>query len=183
MAATTTPEATPAATHQTPLPRNPPGPPSTTLGPVISPCGLAQQKERFSNSTPSKSLGDQRQWMPPLAPIPAALCQRLRHSSIGCHNSRGRPRLALGISSLAKSFGTMALSQPSTAVAYWVDSDATNHTTFDTGTISTLRPPHLALPSSILVGNRFSLSIILVGDSVLLGPLYLNNILLAIILS
>jgi hypothetical protein len=77
----------------------------------------------------------------------------------------------------------MALSQPSTAVANWVDSDATNHTTSDTGTISTLRPPHLALPSSILVGNRFSLSTILVGDLVLLGPLYLNNILLAIILS
>jgi hypothetical protein len=60
-----------------------------------------------------------------------------------------------------------------------VDSDATHHTTPSVGNISTLRPLASSNPSSIVIGNGSSLSITSVGDSVLPGPFYLNNILLA----
>jgi hypothetical protein len=59
------------------------------------------------------------------------------------------------------------------------DSDATYHTTPSVGNISTLRPLASSNPSSIVVGNGSSLPITSVGDSVLPGPFYLNNILLA----
>jgi hypothetical protein len=54
-----------------------------------------------------------------------------------------------------------------------------HHTTPSVGNISTLRPLASSNPSSIVVGNDFSLPITSVGDSVLLGSFYLNNILLA----
>jgi hypothetical protein len=59
------------------------------------------------------------------------------------------------------------------------DSGVTHHTTPSAGNISTLRPLASFNPSSTIVGNGSSLSITSVGDSVLLGPFYLNNILLA----
>jgi hypothetical protein len=59
------------------------------------------------------------------------------------------------------------------------DSDTTHHTTLSVGNISTLRPLASSNPSSIVVGNDSSLSITSVGDSVLPGQFYLNNILLA----
>jgi hypothetical protein len=55
----------------------------------------------------------------------------------------------------------------------------THHTTPSVGNISTLRSLASSNPSSIVVGNDSSLLITSVGDSVLLGPFYLNNILLA----
>jgi hypothetical protein len=67
-----------------------------------------------------------------------------------------------------------------TSVQDWVaDSGATHHTTLSVGNISTLRPLTSSNPSSIIVGNDSSLLITSVGDSVLPGPFYLNNILLA----
>jgi hypothetical protein len=60
-----------------------------------------------------------------------------------------------------------------------VDSGATHHTTPSVGNISTLHPLNLSNPSSIIVGNGSSLLINSVGDSVLLGPFYFSNILLA----
>jgi hypothetical protein len=54
-----------------------------------------------------------------------------------------------------------------------------HHTTSSVGNISTLRPLASSNPSSIIVGNDSSLPITSVGDSVLPGPFYLNNILLA----
>jgi hypothetical protein len=54
-----------------------------------------------------------------------------------------------------------------------------HHITPSVGNISTLRPLASYNPSSIIVGNGSSLSITSVGDSVLPGPFYLNNILLA----
>jgi hypothetical protein len=60
-----------------------------------------------------------------------------------------------------------------------VNSGATHHTTPSVSNISTLRPLASFNPSSIIVGNGFSLPITSVGDSVLPGPFYLNNILLA----
>jgi hypothetical protein len=59
------------------------------------------------------------------------------------------------------------------------DSGVTHHTTPSVGNISTLRPLTSSNPSSIVVDNGSSLLITSVGDSVLLGPFYLNNILLA----
>jgi hypothetical protein len=60
-----------------------------------------------------------------------------------------------------------------------VDSGASHHTTPSAGNISKPRPLNLSSPSSIIVGNGSSLPIASVGDSVVLGPFYLNNILLA----
>jgi hypothetical protein len=82
--------------------------------------------------------------------------------------------------SLANSFSTMALHPPPTSVQDWVaNSGVTHHTTPSVGNISTLRPLTSSNPSSIIVGNDSSLPITSVGDSVLPGPFYLNNILLA----
>jgi hypothetical protein len=74
----------------------------------------------------------------------------------------------------------MTLHPPPTSVQDWVaDLDATHHTTLSVGNISTPHPLNLSNPSSIIVGNGFSLPVTSVGDSVLPGPFYLNNILLA----
>jgi hypothetical protein len=74
----------------------------------------------------------------------------------------------------------MALHSPPTSVQDWVaDSDMTHHTTPSVGNISTLHPLASSNPSSIIVGDGSSLPITSVGDSVLPGPFYLNNILLA----
>jgi hypothetical protein len=82
--------------------------------------------------------------------------------------------------SLANSFSTMVLYPLPTSVLDWVvDSGATHHTTPSAGNISTLRPLASSNPSSIVVGNGSSLPITSVGDLVLPGQFYLNNILLA----
>jgi hypothetical protein len=74
----------------------------------------------------------------------------------------------------------MALHPPPTSVQGWVaDSGAMHHITPSVDNISTLHPLASSNPLSIIVGNDFSLPITSVGDSVLLGPFYLNNILLA----
>jgi hypothetical protein len=65
-------------------------------------------------------------------------------------------------------------------VTDWVaDSDATNHTTSHPGHIFSPKPLLLAHPSSIVVGNGSVLPVTLVGDSVLPGPFYLNDVLVA----
>jgi hypothetical protein len=67
------------------------------------------------------------------------------------------------------------------ALTDWVaDSGASNHATPDSGNISLFHPPNSNMPSSIIVGNGFILPVTSVGDSVLPGPLYLNNILIAL---
>jgi hypothetical protein len=53
----------------------------------------------------------------------------------------------------------------------------THHTTQSADNISTLRPLASSNPSSIVIGNGSFLTITSVGDSVLPGPFYLNNIL------
>jgi hypothetical protein len=74
----------------------------------------------------------------------------------------------------------MALHPPPTSVKDWVaDSSVTYHTTPSVDNISTLRPLASSNPSSIVVGNCSSLSILSVGDSVLPEPFYLKTILLA----
>jgi hypothetical protein len=74
----------------------------------------------------------------------------------------------------------MTLHPPPTSIQDWVaDSSATHHTTPSVGNISTIHPLASSNPSSIVVGNGSSLSITSVGDSILPGLFYLNNILLA----
>jgi hypothetical protein len=82
--------------------------------------------------------------------------------------------------SLANSFSTMALQPPHNSVNDWVaDSGTSHHTTSSVGNISNPRPLNSASPSSIIVGNGSTLQVISVGDSVIPGLFYLNNILLA----
>jgi hypothetical protein len=82
--------------------------------------------------------------------------------------------------SLANSLSTMALQLPPTSVQDWVaDSGASHHATLSAGNIFKPRPLNSSSCSSIVVGNGSSLLTTSVCDLVLLGPFYLNNILLA----
>jgi hypothetical protein len=78
--------------------------------------------------------------------------------------------------SLAVAFSTMAMTPPSDWV---IDSGASYHTTPTTGTLSRSHPPHFSHPSSIVVGNGSTLPVTSVGASVLPGPFYLNDVLVA----
>jgi hypothetical protein len=72
----------------------------------------------------------------------------------------------------------MTLNQPT--ITDWVtDFGASNHTMPDSGNVSLSHPPNSDMPSSIVVGNGSVLSVTSVGDTVLPGPFYLNNILVA----
>jgi hypothetical protein len=82
--------------------------------------------------------------------------------------------------SLTNSFDTMALQPPPTSVHDWIAYYGTlHHTTPFASNISKSQPLNSFSPSSIVVGNGSSLPITSLGDSILLGPFYLNNILLA----
>jgi hypothetical protein len=71
-------------------------------------------------------------------------------------------------------------SAPPMLVTDWVaDYGATNHTTPHLDHISSPSPPSLAHPTSIVVGNGSVLPVTSVGDSMLLGPFYLNDVLVA----
>jgi hypothetical protein len=61
-----------------------------------------------------------------------------------------------------------------------VDFDATNHTTPHPSHIFSPMPPSLAHPSSIVVGNGFVQPVISVDNSVLPGPFYFNDVLVAL---
>jgi hypothetical protein len=68
---------------------------------------------------------------------------------------------------LAHSFNTMAFHPPPTSVQDWVaDFGVTHHTTLSVGNISTPRPLNSSNPSSIIVGNGYSLPVTSVWDSV-----------------
>jgi hypothetical protein len=65
-------------------------------------------------------------------------------------------------------------------VTDWVaDSGATNHTPPHPGHIFSPRPPSLAHPFAIVVGNGYVLPVTSVDDSVSSGPFYLNDVLVA----
>jgi hypothetical protein len=78
---------------------------------------------------------------------------------------------------LAAAYSTMALAPPSSD---WViDSGASYHTTPTTGMLSRSHPPPSTHPTSIVVGNGSTLPVTSVGVSVLPGPFYLNDVLVA----
>jgi hypothetical protein len=52
-----------------------------------------------------------------------------------------------------------------------------NHTTSDAGNLTSVCPPTFTDPSSIVVGIGSALPVTSVGDSALLGPFYINNVL------
>jgi hypothetical protein len=117
--------------------------------------------------------GPPQQVRPPFTP-PSRLCpsimvsSRLQHLRLRWH---GPSWLAA-----TNSFNTMALVPP--ALTDWVaDSSASKHTTSDAGNLTFICSPHTSDPSSIIVGNRFSLLITSVGDMTLPDPFYLNNVL------
>jgi hypothetical protein len=66
------------------------------------------------------------------------------------------------------------------AAGAWVaDSDASYHTTLDPGIVFLPHPRSPTFPSPIIVGNGLTLPVTSVGDTILPGPLYLDNILVA----
>jgi hypothetical protein len=69
----------------------------------------------------------------------------------------------------------MTLSPPG-ATDWVMDSGASSHMTPDSGNISLFRLPH---STSIMVGNRSTLPVTTSGHSIILGPFYLNSILVA----
>jgi hypothetical protein len=78
---------------------------------------------------------------------------------------------------LVAAYNTMALASPSSD---WViDSGASYHTTPTTDMLSYSHPPPSSHPTSIVVGNGSTLPITSVGASVLPGPFYLNDVLVA----
>jgi hypothetical protein len=79
--------------------------------------------------------------------------------------------------SLAATFSTMAMTPPPSD---WViDFGASYHTTRSAGTLSHSHPLCSPHPSSIVVGHSSTLPVTSVGVSVLPGPFYLNNVLVA----
>jgi small nuclear ribonucleoprotein (snRNP)-like protein len=71
-------------------------------------------------------------------------------------------------------------SPPSASTTDWVvDSGASFHTTPTTSSLSHSHPPHPSHPPSIVVGNGSTLPVTSVGASVLPGPFYLNDVLVA----
>jgi hypothetical protein len=79
--------------------------------------------------------------------------------------------------SLANFFNTMALTPPA-VTDYATDFDTSNHTTSDTGNLTSVRPPTSTDHSSIIVGNGSALPVTSVGDLTLPDPFYLNNVLI-----
>jgi hypothetical protein len=71
----------------------------------------------------------------------------------------------------------MTLQTPPSLTEWVIDSGASNHTTPDPGNIFLFRPPNPTIPSSIVVDNGSVLPVTLVGDTVLPGLFYLNNVL------
>jgi hypothetical protein len=64
------------------------------------------------------------------------------------------------------------------ALIDWVaNSGASNHTTSDADNLTSVRPPHINDPSSIIVRNGSSLPVTSVGDTALPGLFYHNNVL------
>jgi hypothetical protein len=77
----------------------------------------------------------------------------------------------------AAAYSNMALAPPSSD---WViDSGASYHITPTTAMLSRSHPPPSTHPTSIVVGNGSTLPVTSVGASVLPGPFYLNDVLVA----
>jgi hypothetical protein len=66
---------------------------------------------------------------------------------------------------------------PHTVTDWVADSATSSHTTSYAENLTSICPPHINDPSSIIVGNGSSLPVTSVGDTALPSPFYLNNVL------
>jgi hypothetical protein len=109
-------------------------------------------------------------------PSMASRCNRWDpHPCCLDHSSHHRRRRGSGSGTPSPSLNG---ARSPTSVTNWVaDSGATNHTTPHPGHISSPMPPSVAHPSSNIVGNDSVLPVSSIGDSVLPGPFYLNDVL------
>jgi hypothetical protein len=117
-------------------------------------------------------------YTPPLAPLPVHRCQQQAPAPLA--PATWSPWMGTWDQQLlVNSFSTMSMVRP--AVTDWVaDSNASNHTTSDVSNLTYIRPPHINDPSSIIMGNGSSLPVTSVGDTALLGPFYLKNVLITL---
>jgi hypothetical protein len=111
--------------------------------------------------------------VPPTTPTPPQLVPP------GTHTMTPWSPLAGGwdIASLAAAYSTMVLAPPS--LDWVVDSGASYHTIPTAGMLSRSHPHHSSHPTSIVVGNGSTLPVTFVGVSVLPGPFYLNDLIVA----
>jgi hypothetical protein len=72
----------------------------------------------------------------------------------------------------------MTLQTPPSLTEWVTDSSVSNHFTSDPDNISLSRLPNHVILSSIIVHNRFVLLVTSVGDTVLPGLFYLNNVII-----
>jgi hypothetical protein len=83
----------------------------------------------------------------------------------------------VGAPPLALSSHPMPSPLPPSPTDWLVDFGTSFRTTPTTSSLSHYHPPRTSHPSSIVVGNGSTLPVTLVGALVLLGPFYLNDVL------
>jgi hypothetical protein len=105
------------------------------------------------------------------------LCVEIASLAIEPSLSPSPPSGPVGAPPLALSAHLVA--SPPSPTDWVVDSGASFHTTPTTSSLFHPHPPHPSHPPSIVVGNGSTLPVTSVGASVLPGPFYLNNVLVA----
>jgi small nuclear ribonucleoprotein (snRNP)-like protein len=103
-------------------------------------------------------------------------CAAIASLAVEPVSSPSLPSASIGAPSLALSAHTVPSPPPPTPTT---DSGASFHTTPTTSSLFHSHPPHSSHPSSIIVGNGSTLPVTSVGASVLPGPFYLNDVLVA----
>jgi hypothetical protein len=89
------------------------------------------------------------------------------------------PSGSIGVPPLALSSHLVPSAPLSSPTDWVVDSGASFYTTPTTNSLSHYHPPHPFHPPSVVVGNSSTLPVTSVGASVLPGPFYLNDVLVA----
>jgi hypothetical protein len=163
-----------------------PGHPSRIHGQVASRCGPVRPPAESSlDSNSSTIVSRPTLWLRPHLACSVhqtssvLLLRRPRHlPSAWCLPPAGRPWSgSWEWQSLANSFSTMTL-QPLASVTDWGAYSGTSiHTTPYADSISRPYPPSAITPSAVLAGNGSTLPVTTVGDMVLPGPFYINDIL------
>jgi hypothetical protein len=145
---------------------------STTPGPGTFPCGRARPRVASLPRTPTSVVLTASPYavppttpaLPPLPPPVTPIPTPWSPLSGGWDSV-----------SLAASFSTMAMTPP--PPTGWSTPVCPHH--LHRGHVISLLSPHSSHPSSIVVGNGSTLPVSSVGASVLLGPFYLNDVLVA----
>jgi hypothetical protein len=168
-----------APLHQLPAKAGaaPPGRPSTTPRLAPSTCGWAcpGHRSRLDRRTflHCTAGGATVHTSPPLAHLPLPRAPPPQQQPWTPWSGEWDPQ------SLAGSFSTMELTPPTPATDWVADSSTSNHTTPSSCGISSPRRPSAFHLHSTIVGNGSTLPVTSVGEAVLLGPFYLNDVLVA----